>query len=145
MKCLDNELIQEFIDGQVNSETEDSIKDHIAKCATCTEKIEEQKFFISELKNAIDLLDEEMDIIPEFKKPMVQKFIIGFKMKSYLKYIAAASVILMVVYFIWPKEPKEDFVYIYYDLTDEFDANLPGSEQEYSYKTINNDGMISPF
>lgn len=145
MKCLDNELIQEFIDGQVSREMEESIKDHIAKCATCAEKIEEQKFFIGELKNAIDLLDEEMDIIPEFKKPTIKKFSIGLKMKSYLKYVAVASIIFVVVYFIRPREPKEEFVYIYYDLADEFDANLPGSEQEYSYKTINNDGMISPF
>ena len=63
LKCLSEELIQQWIDGELNEEQQAQVSQHLAKCVACRHKAEQQKNLAFSIKKMLQLEDV---VIPEF-------------------------------------------------------------------------------
>ncbi len=129
MKCIDNELIQKYIDGEVSCREAEYIQSHIKTCNKCACRIEAQRAFAGELKKHIGFSAVQVVDIPEFVRPPMRKRRLSVKMK-YSIYAASVACILALFFFIIPKKSNEEDLRLIYFFEGGFDANKPVSQQE---------------
>jgi hypothetical protein len=142
MKCINEETIQKYVDGETNAKETAAIEQHIANCAVCAQKIEEQRMFIFHFKKGMNTLSSGRASIPEFVAPRLQRrrFI---KKNKYIMYAASlAACITLLVLFLFPKENKVNQYQMIYCFDGDFDSNRPYSQQEMSFKIIDANGRI---
>lgn len=65
LTCLNDELIQEWIDGELNEELLVQVNQHLADCEACRQKTEQQKALAFSIKQ---LLQCEDTVIPAFRR-----------------------------------------------------------------------------
>ncbi len=146
MKCIDDELIQKYIDGETMLKEEAFINEHISCCEKCREKVDCKREQAKIIKKAISLIGENAVESPEFLKPGPQKKMINTKLKRYI-YPASAACILILIFFFYQnqKRPKNKEINILYNLESEYDANLPLSEQEMVIQIIDSKGKLTTY
>lgn len=143
MKCISEELIQKYIDGEATTKEIAHIESHISTCKQCAEKIENQTLFAKNIRQKIRLLNEKEVAIPDFVKPNVsprkssQKILKRF---AYTISVAAACIIFAWIFIPQHHEPKpkNDLIFIY-DIDGDFDANRPISQQDFSIYVVENE------
>lgn len=141
MKCLNNTIIQRYIDGETKIAENLNVEQHISVCEKCAHRIEEQKRFIAYFKNHTDVNTNSITI-PEFRKPEIVPLSHFNIRKKYIIQIAAAASVLFVIFFgLHQKKPKEKYIIIY-GMSNNFDANKAYYEQESDFLVIDQDGNI---
>jgi len=73
MKCIDDELIQKYIDSETNSGEAVLIESHAADCPQCARNIETQRAFADYIKREVGQWGRQPDVIPEFVAPATGK------------------------------------------------------------------------
>jgi predicted anti-sigma-YlaC factor YlaD len=141
MKCLREELIQKYIDKETSGKEEALINKHLAECQECRDKIEDYQRSLDAIKKAISLLDENEIEVPGFEKPLLPKKNIRSIFKAML-YPAAAACILVILLVFLQKEKTEVEMTYSYDLANEYDSNLPVTDQEMVIQIIDSEGNI---
>ena len=139
MKCVDDELIQKYIDGEAAQKETDFIENHIKSCSACAGNIETQRTLAAYLKKEVNRLveDEKTITIPKFVFPEAQVKTVRRKI-NYWAYSAAVACLLLFVatYFGFREEPKQPEYVFLFDIETEFDANKPMSQQDMTIKVI---------
>ena len=138
MDCIDEGLIQMYIDGEASSKEVVEIEQHLKGCQSCTHKVIEQKKLVGELKLALNLLaDEGMkndDVEVDDKKSK-------FSLKRLVFIVSAASVVLIAIAFFKSRDPAQiPMQPIHYSLEWEVDANRPITDQDFTISIIDSDG-----
>ena len=132
MKHLDNILIQKYIDGELIENEIQAIESHLADCASCRLKVDEQRAFSEKVKHSLENLVPDEIEIPSFsiKEETVSKDrAVHIAIISSLATACAVTLLFVVINFIQSRpKPIEPF-YDYY-MTEEYDANKTFSEQE---------------
>ena len=146
MKCINNELVQKYIDGETNSQETFEIEKHLSECAECAKKIDEQKAFVALIKGNTTFWDNQPVKIPEFIAPVPQKFKVNVKIRHLIYAVSAACVILLVV-FLFPfrnvdEERHNNIVHLIYTIDGDFDANKTITQQEMKIIMIDSEGKI---
>jgi len=141
MKCIDDELIQKYIDGEAHSEEVLRIEKHVASCPQCARKIEEARAFSDGIKRKIGHWGRQPVVIPEFVMPVTGKRKLNVKIKHYIYAVSAACAIFLIVS-LFPGQKSEKEIRLMYNFDGDFDANRPVSEQEMSIIMIDADGRI---
>ena len=166
MKCINDELIQKYIDGETNTQETARIEQHLAECPHCARKVEEHRTFVNAIKRDLDSLISDYPI-SDFRYPISDYPIIRFPISdnrisdiayrishnriskiSYRKYLIpalAACLISFVVFFIHKhdeKPPQPTAVQMIYSFDGEFDSNKPVSQQEMTIVMIDAHGKI---
>ena len=135
MKHLDNILIQKYIDGELAEKESQVIESHLADCASCRQKVDEQRALSEKVKQSLEKPVPADVEIPPFgmKKEMVSKDrAIHIAIISSLSTACAVALLFVVINFIQSRpKPIEPF-YDYY-MTEEYDANKPFSEQKFAF------------
>lgn len=136
MKCIDDALMQKYIDGETTPAETGLIGEHLGKCRRCSQKAVEQRRFIASLKDALGRVVSEDQPVPGFPfadYPVREK-------RTKLRWILAASVaasVAAVSFFIYHKsEPPAKNVMYLYQVDGEFDANKPVSEQAMQFEKV---------
>lgn len=89
MKCINEELLWEYLDNEVDRTTQEEIETHLIICSKCKEEMEEIKFFNQEFSNAVKSqpsVRQSQEKFIEIKlsyseaKPMLRNFWRGFVM-----------------------------------------------------------------
>ena len=145
MKCMDDELIQKFIDGETDPQETNLIKKHLAECTQCVRKVEEQRAFAETIKREINNMGKQTVDIPEFVAPTVRKFRLKKKMWAYLSAASAACAVLVVVFFINKQNMEAQpnaTVQLIYGFNGDFDSNKTVSQQEMTFIMIDANGKI---
>ena len=144
MKCIDDELIQRFIDGETDSQETERIEKHLAGCAQCARNVEEQRAFTNAIKRK---LRQEIEVIvPEFFKPVSRTRRLNLKIRHYIYAASAAAVLLIFV--LRPEQNKEELntvVQLIYSFDGDFDSNKTVSQQEMTFFMITSDGKVVEF
>ena len=142
MKCIDNTLFQNYIDGETTPQEAEMIKKHINGCAKCSQKIEEQRIFATNIKTNINKLANETIIIPEFVAPVRKTLSHHLKIR-HLVYAVSAACAIIAVLFLYPKPSnnKQEYALIYC-FDGEFDSNKTYAQQEMVIKIIDSNGKI---
>lgn len=132
MKHLDNILIQKYIDGELAEKESQVIESHLADCASCRQKVDEQRAFSEKVKQSLEKSVPADVEIPPFgiKKEMVSKDrAIHIAIISSLSAACAVALLFLIISFFNSRtKPIEPF-YDYYTI-EEYDANKPFSEQK---------------
>ena len=142
--CLKDEFLQQYIDGELNDNQLEEIKNHLAECSNCKLRLGTQKEIIEELKSEFNSLNIEHVGIPEFS-PLKKSDIHARFKKRYFQWSAAAILLLLISVFTVKKlvnSEKTEKTYIVYELDNETDANKPWSEQPMSLYIFDDSGKM---
>jgi len=144
MKCINNELVQKYIDGETNSQETANIEKHLTECTKCIKKVEEQKAFSDVIKNDTGLWYSQPVIIPEFITPVSNKRKISVKIRHIVYAASAACAILLFVFLFYEQnnlkeQSHPNSVHLIYTFSGDFDANKTISQQEMTIMVINSD------
>jgi len=148
MKCIDDELVQRYIDSETDFSETKQIEKHIAVCSSCANRIEERKALANAIKADLQTLGSPLVTVPEFSVPVIQKRRLKFNPKHIIYAVSAACVILGML-LLQPterqEEDEENKMLIMYSVIRDFDANRTFSQQETSIFMIDGNGKIIEF
>ena len=142
MGCINEGLIQAYIDDEVSGEEKVLIENHISSCSECMEKIESQKNISAKLVEAINLLVNEPMVVDLRDSKKIKKF----PLKKILYLVSAASILFFsIAIFKNDNESKGSTPDLYYNLDWTVDANRPITEQDFIISVFDADGNKSNF
>ena len=142
--CLKDEFLQQYIDGELNVNQSEEIKNHLAECDSCKLRIRAQKKIIKELISEFNSLNLKSMEIPEFSSLKKSHIHPRNKMR-YFQWSAAAILLLLITVFTVKKlmnSKETEKTYIVYEFDNESDANKPWSEQPMSIYIFDDSGKI---
>jgi predicted anti-sigma-YlaC factor YlaD len=146
MSCINDALIQKYVDGETNPEEVTLVENHISICKKCGLKIENQRKLAVSVKKAINLLAKDSIAIPEFTFPAknIKRHSLTIRRFSYI--IAAACILLFVILITKKKEFKnEDEILLEAGSAMYVDANRPASELPLVISIIDVKGNITEY
>jgi len=146
MRCINDEIIQKYIDGETNTEETTHIENHIMICNKCETKIKNQRLLANSIKKTINLLEKDSIEIPKFE-------ITSYNIKNHflsakrLAYIIAAACILLFILVITQKKELKNIDEIRFEIGSviDVDANRPVSKFPLVINIIDSDGNISEY
>ncbi len=142
MRCISEELIQKYIDNEASAREIDLVQSHISSCESCAEKVEKRRYAAGRVKGLLSSLNKNEEVqTPLFREPDLQSSSSRLSTKR-LIYLAAAAC-LLIAFIVFHQKPKEELEYIYlYNVENEYNANLPLSEQEMVIEIIDSKGKL---
>jgi hypothetical protein len=144
MNCINDDIIQKYIDGEASRKEISLVENHVASCNNCAERIENQRRLSFSLKKAINLLSEGTIKVPKFNIPTnnIKKH---FLTPQRLYYSIAAACILVFAIVITKKEEikNDDEILIEIGSAMDVDANRPISQFPLVISIIDSKGNIS--
>ena len=141
MKCIDDELIQRFIDSETDSQETERIEKHLADCAQCARSVEEQRAFAGVIKSRVESWGSQPVIIPEFVAPVSRKNKLNLKIRHYIYAVSATTAVLLFL-FLFPErnELHPNTLHLIYSFDGDFNSNRTVSQQEMTIRVIDADG-----
>ena len=141
MKCIDDELIQKYIDGETDLKETNRIEKHLADCSHCVRIVEEQKAFIDAIKSKIGQLGKQPVIIPEFVAPTARKYRLNVKIRHYVYAVSAACAVFLFIFVrSEQRAATQPSIHLIYTFDGDFNSNRPVSQQEMTIKVMDADG-----
>lgn len=146
MNCIENKIIQRYIDGEATSKEVSHIEKHLLDCNSCTEKMEHQRRLATGIKDALHQLADDKIIIPEFISPKHQTKN-KKKISRRIIYTLSAACILFFVLMISKKKAPETMndLTIIQSFEWDVDANQPITKQQFTINIIDGDGIITEY
>ena len=142
-KCMSDEMIQMYIDNEIDTFEKAGMEKHFAECKNCNRRLYEHKKMISGFKQSMSLVNIDSIEIPEFnyeKTPIITR---KTHRLFYWKWAAAAVILIASSLFIYEKlntNSQNNVQYIIFDMSSEVDANKPLHEQTMSIYIIDKSG-----
>ena len=146
MICINDDIIQKYIDGEATPTEVSFVENHIASCNKCVLRIENQRRLSTNVKKAINLLSKDSIEVPKFEIPSknIKKHFLTPKRLYYI--IAAACILLFVIVITQKKEMKnDDEIIIEIGSVIDVDANRPVSQLPLVISIIDSKGNISEY
>lgn len=144
MNCIDEQLLQKYIDGECTESEMAEVKQHLSTCLSCTQSLAEREKLSAGIKRALNALTVEEIEIPVFRNINKRSLNININL---LIYSLSAACILLFVLFIVDKDfqpnPKE--ITIVQSVPVEVDANRPASDQEFVIEVYDGKGQRSEY
>jgi hypothetical protein len=146
MTCINDGIIQKYIDGEATPSEVSFVENHIASCNKCVIRIENQRNLSTNVKKAINLLSKDSIEVPEFEihsKNIKTHFLTAQR----LYYIVAAACILLFVIVITHKKESNNDDKIKIDISSimDVDANRTVSQLPLVISIIDSKGNISEY
>lgn len=146
MICINDDIIQKYIDGEATAQEVLFIENHIASCNKCVIRIENQRRLSNYVKKAINLLSKDTIEVPKLEIPSknIKRHFLTPKRLYYT--IAAACVLLFVIVIAQRKEIKnDDEIIVEIGSVMDVDANRPVSQLPSFISIIDSKGNISEY
>lgn len=144
MNCIDEQLLQKYIDGECTENEKIVVNQHISDCLVCAQKQSEREDLSKRMKQAINSLTIENIEIPTFKKRNTTST--GINLKQ-IVYSLSAACILLFVLFVFDKKmvSNQKEITIVQSIPREVDANRPASDQEFVIEVYDGKGQRSEY
>lgn len=144
MNCIDEQLLQKYIDGECTDNEMAEVKRHLAICPSCTQRLVEMEKISAGIKRALNSFKCEENEIPVFRnrnKRLTNRNV------NLLIYSLSAACILLFVLFIAGNEnkPNQKEITIVQSVPVEVDANRPASDQEFVIEVYDGTGQRSEY
>ncbi len=146
MICIDDDIIQKYIDGEATPFEVSLVENHIVSCNKCVIRIENQRRLSTNIKRAINLLSKDSIEVPKFEihTRNIKNHSLTPKTLHYI--IAAACILLFVIAITQKKEMKtDDEILIELGSVVDVDANRPVSKLPLVISKIDSNGNISEY
>jgi predicted anti-sigma-YlaC factor YlaD len=144
MNCIDEELLQKYIDGECTENEMVAVKQHLSGCLACTRKHAEMEKLSAEIKRAVNFLTIDNIEIPAFRKPVARSLNRNFKL--FLYSLSAACILLFALFFANRKiESPHNEISIVQITPAEVDANRTASDQDFVIEVYDSKGQGSEY
>ena len=144
MTCIDEQLLQKYIDGECTENEKIAVKQHLSACPVCLQKQAEREKLSAGIKRAINSLTIEYIEIPAFKNTNTRSSKKDLKLIIYS--LSAACILLFALFFVDKKiEPHQKEITIVQSIPREVDANRPASDQEFVIEVYDGTGHQSEY
>jgi|GEM_PF-1403827 len=159
MNCIDKDILQRYLDGEMDSDQKVKVDKHLEECQLCRIQLELLQTRAVQIKKVLkSLSDKEAERpslssmidgkLPVFESKELQYKNIsgnGWKPVTRLSYgiAVACAIILLFLYTPWKTPGKSNDVVQMQAVIQEVDANRPYSEQETVITVINPDGKVT--
>lgn len=144
MKCISDEVIQQYIDGETQPQETSVVEKHIETCRDCAARVSHQRALKTRFIGAINLLAGPAGGTPELKssaKPSKGKRVL---LSRVVPLLAAACILLLVgLFFQKDKAIDEKVSLTEASFAGELDANRPVHQQELTITVISPGGGMS--
>ncbi len=146
MSCITDDLIQKYIDDETNLKESVLIKNHLASCDLCFRRVKAQQKMVREIKNTLNLLTQDKIEVPPMPISIQKNRRRPIFRMSWAYVLIAASVLVFIVIFSPSKEGiGGNDVSILQAFDEEFDANLPVSDQQMIINVVDPTGKVTEF
>lgn len=144
MTCIDEHLLQQYIDGECTENERAEVKRHLSHCLACARKHAEMEKLSVGIKRAVNLLTIENIEIPAFRNAAARPLKRNYKP---ILYSLAAACILLFVLFIFDKRNGSDQseIAIVQCVPAEVDANRPAGDQDFVIEVYDDKGQRSEY
>ena len=143
MNCIDEQLMQKYIDGECTENEKTMVKQHLAGCSLCSRKQAEMEKLSFVIKQSINSLAVENIEIPAFK---IKKTTSRKNLKIILYSLSAACILVFVLFLVDKKnEFNQKKITIVQSVTREVDANRPASRQDFVIEVLDGKGGCSEY
>ena len=144
MTCIDQQLLQKYIDGECTENEKIAVKHHLSDCPLCAGKLMEMEKLYADIKRAINTLTIEDIEIPAFKNTNTRSSKKNLKLIIYS--LSAACILLFALFFVDKKiESHQKEITIVQSILREVDANRPAGEQEFVIEVYDGAGHQSEY
>jgi predicted anti-sigma-YlaC factor YlaD len=144
MICIDEQLLQKYIDGECQEKERTVVKLHLLDCPACTQKYEERQKLSEGIKGAINTLNIERIEIPIFKNKDTISPRKNIKLIIYS--LSAACILLFVLFLVDKKiDSHQREITIVQSIPMQVDANRPASDQEFVIEVYDGKGQRSEY
>lgn len=152
MKCIDDDLIQRYLDGEIKLDEKVKLEKHLSECVHCSERLEHQRIRTSHIKDLLNSLAQEEVARPPvsiFKrspasKPQNKGSVFWSWKRNIVYGFCTVCVIALVFICRHNTCPKEEPKIIHLQsIVEEVDANRPITDQKTVLVEINSDGKVS--
>ncbi len=144
MKCIDDELLQGFFDGECSDEEATRARLHLGACQHCRHRHAQLQTRVHAVHQALGMLCSDNIAIPPIPLSVPARKRFSLHPKHILPLLAAASIAIFLLIF-HPKEQHnmygDPMLQSYYP--SELDANKPVDQQELRFTAISPDGKVS--
>ena len=139
MICIDEQLLQKYIDGECIENEKMVVKQHLSDCPACAKIYAERQRLLLGIKQAINNLNSKNIKIPVFKNRDTIYPKKNFKLIIYS--LSAACILLFVLFIVDKKiDSHQREITIVQSIPMEVDANRPASEQEFVIEVYDGKG-----
>ena len=144
MTCIDDCLLQKYIDGECTETETAEVKQHLAACPDCAGELFDKALLSAGIKGAINSLTSEIIDIPAFRNP---KTTLPKKNTKLIIYsLSAACILLFVLFSVNEKNISNQLeINIVQSIPGQVDANRPASDQEFIIEVYDAEGNLSEF
>ena len=144
MNCIREEVIQQYIDGEVSEKESAAIEQHLETCKKCTTQVIRQRHLSDLLIKAMNPAGDDNTEIPDFIIPEGMPRKLHYQDKRVFYYTAAACILLFFL-FIFPGEnmlPVKDNTLVI-DVSIPVDANKPITQLPVTLQIIDSKSINS--
>jgi len=146
MSCINSEIIQKYIDGELTPRQLSETELHLEDCPECVAKVNQRQKLAAGIKDAIRFLTDETLQAPLIALGGKHPDKRHFTAKRLFYYLSAACILLFAILFTFQKAPVNQEKNAIVTNTDwEVDANRPISQQELILNVIDGEGNITEY
>lgn len=143
MKCIKDELIQKYIDGEVSDKEIARIEKHVKSCSLCAQRIVDQRMLAESIRNAINRLNPDPHKVPQIHPTIARYEKPALSLRRIAYVAAAACLFLTIMFFSLKKKPDQQDVFLMVpDFAGDVDANRPISKQSLIIQIIDPEGNV---
>lgn len=144
MTCIDECLLQKYIDGECTEREREVVKKHLEGCPDCAGKLFDREMLSAGIKGAINSLTIGNIDIPVFRKP--KTILPKKKIKLIIYSLSAACILLFVLFSVNEKTVFNQLeINIVQSIPGQVDANRPASDQEFVIEVYDAEGNLSEY
>lgn len=130
MSCLDEGMIQSYIDGELTGKELSDVEFHITSCKHCFAQWKQQE----QRKNSVlEIMQNATDSVetPSFKAPvpLIQP---ARNRRVWMKVSAACVFLILLLTTYQSQEKDQKEIFFYPEWQEEVDANLPITQQSFT-------------
>lgn len=144
MKCINEEILQQYVDGECDEREQIAVQKHIESCKDCYSSWEQCQARMIEIKSSLNILIDTLPAAPPFPVPAVKVPKRNYALQVIVPLAVAASLLLL----IWLGSgkdknslPLEQVLQVCF--ATEVDANKPAHQQEFTITVVSPDGKVS--
>ncbi|HET6558758.1 MAG TPA: zf-HC2 domain-containing protein [Prolixibacteraceae bacterium] len=144
MNCIDEQLLQKYIDGECTESEMLEVKQHLFICLACTQSLAEKEKVSLEIKRALNSLTADQVEIPVFRN--INKRLVNKNINLLIYSLSAACILLLVLFIVGNEfQPNQKEITIVQSVPVEVDANRPASDQEFVIEVYDGKGQRSEY
>lgn len=146
MKCIENELIQKYIDHETSPGETSQIEKHVKECPECARKIVRRRNLSHNVMTVMNELNTEGQPIPSFFHPKVpsERKLLN---RKWILYDVSAACLLIFMLILTRKSHPDNLSLLRTEARTEVevDANRPVTEQPMLIQITDPEGNVTEY